>query len=212
MNHIFRRTNLQLVPLCLGLAVVGALVGILAIAADHSEAPGTRADLAADIADVYVWHQGNKLIAVLTYGGLQATTENQSAVYDEDVLYSIHIDNNADNATDIRVDARFGQNSDGQWGIQVENLPGVDGPVVGAVETVIDAGSGLSVYAGLRDDPFFFDLEGFNQTLATGTLAFDGERDSVASLNVSSIVLEMDLAAATGGSDSLAVWATSGRK
>ena len=44
----------------LGLSFVAALctvaiIGIAAFAADHSEAPGTKADVAADIADVYVW-------------------------------------------------------------------------------------------------------------------------------------------------------------
>jgi len=189
-----------------------AIIGVVAFAADHSEAPATRADNAADIADVYAWHEGNKLITVVTYAGLQATTATQSASYDEDVLYTVHIDNNADNIADSNVYVRFGKNNAGEWGVKVENLPGTSEAVMGAVETKLDAGNGLSVYTGLRDDPFFFDLEGFNQTLETGTVSFDPTRDSVAGLNISSIVLEMDLAAATNGSDSLAVWASTGRK
>ena len=97
-------------------------------------------------------------------------------------------------------------------GVQVENLPGTTEAVVGAVGEAIDAGNGLSVYAGLKDDPFFFDLEGFNTTLETGTVSFDPKRDSVAGLNVSSIILEMNLAAASNGSEQLAVWASTGRK
>lgn len=189
-----------------------AIIGVAAFAADHSEAPGTKADVAADIADVYAWHEGEKLVAVLTYAGLQATTEGQSATYDKDVLYTVHIDSDGDNASDTDVYVRFGQNGAGDWGVQVENLPGTTEAVVGAVGEAIDAGNGLSVYAGLKDDPFFFDLEGFNTTLETGTVSFNPERDSVAGLNVSSIVLEMDLAAASSGSDKLAVWASTGRK
>jgi len=194
-----------------GLVLVGIAV-LIAFAADHSEAPGTQADNAADIADFYAWHEGNKLVAIMTYGGLQATSAEQTATYDENVLYTVHIDSNGDQAADKNVNVRFGKNGAGDWGVQVENLPGATGTVSGAVNGTIDAGNGLSVYTGLRDDPFFFDLEGFNQTLATGTLAFDGTRDSVAGLNVSSIVLEMDLAAASNGSDTLAVWASTGRK
>ena len=174
--------------------------------------PGTQADPAADIADLYAWHDGDKLIAALTYAGLQAPTAGQTATYDDDIVYVIHIDNDGDNLADIRVQTRFGQNDQGQWGVQVRNLPGIAGRVSGPVETVIDAGNDLSVFAGLREDPFFFDLEGFNDTLASGTLMFDNTRDSVAGLNVSAIVLEMDLDAATNGTGTANMWATTGRK
>jgi len=187
-------------------------IGIYALAADHSEAPGTQADQAADIADIYAWHEGNKLNTILTFAGLAAPVAGQSAMYDTDTIYTVHIDNDLDNASDIDVNVRFGKNSKGEWGVKVENLPGVSEAVVGAVETVLDAGNGMSVFAGLRDDPFFFDLEGFQATLMTGTLSFDGTRDSVAGLNSSAIVLEMDLAAARAGNDKLNVWATTGRK
>ena len=183
-----------------------------AFAADHSEAPGTIADIPADIADIYAWHNGDKLVVILTYGGLQGTTADQLAIYDDDVLYTVNIDQNGDNVADVQVHTRFGQNNAGDWGVQVENLPGTSEAVVGAVGTTIDAGNGLMVYAGLRDDPFFFDLEGFNATLATGTLAFDNTRDSVAGLNVSAIVLEMDLAEASNGNANIALWATTSRK
>lgn len=199
--------------LLISVVLVGlTTVGFFAFAADHSEAPATKADNAADIADFYAWHEGDKLVTILTYAGLQATTANQAATYNEDVLYTINIDNTGDNEADLNVNVRFGKNSKGDWGIQVENLPGTSELVVGPVETTIDAGNGLSVFAGLRDDPFFFDLEGFNETLKTGTVSFNNERDSVAGLNVSSIVLEMNLAETKGSGDSLNVWATSARK
>ena len=205
-----KRSKIGIVTLIVCMSLVA--VALIAFAADHSEAPAAQADNAADIADFYAWHEGNKLVAIMTYGGLQATSATQTATYDEDVLYTVHIDTNGDQAADKNVNVRFGKNSKGDWGVQVQNLPGATGTVTGAVNSIIDAGNGLSVYTGLRDDPFFFDLEGFNQTLATGTLAFDGTRDSVAGLNVSSIVLEMDLAAAANGSNNLALWASTGRK
>jgi len=68
------------------------------------------------------------------------------------------------------------------------------------------------VFAGLRDDPFFFDLEGFEQTLQTGAVSFQDTRDSVAGLNCTAIVLEFDRAAALGGSQTLNLWTTTGRK
>jgi hypothetical protein len=96
--------------------------------------------------------------------------------------------------------------------LQVDNLPGWPDPIVGKVNSLIRRGNDLAVFAGLRDDPFFFDLEGFLETLATGTLSFDGTRDSVAGLNATAIVLEMDLTAALDGGSSLNVWATTARQ
>ena len=182
------------------------------IAADHSEAPATIADQAADIADVYAWYEGNKLITALTFAGLATPVANQAGNYDENVLYQVHIDNNDDNNADINIEIRFGQDADNNWGVQVKNLPGVSGVTSGPVDTVLSANNNYKVYAGLTDDPFFFDLDGFRQTLDSGTLSFDSNRDSIKDLNSTAIVLEMDLAAARSNGDKLNIWATTGRK
>ncbi len=182
------------------------------MAADHAEAPGATADQAADIADVYAWHEGNKLITAVTFAGLAAPAENQTGNYDKDVLYQVHIDNDDDNEADISIEVRFGQNKNNNWGVEVKNLPGASGVISGAVETVLSATNDLKVYAGLRDDPFFFDFEGFQQTLATGDLSFDSNRDSFKASNATAIVLEMDLAAASSNGNKLNIWATTGRK
>ncbi len=194
-----------------GVAMALVLACGTANSADHSEAPMASADPAADIADLYAWHSGNKLVAALTYAGLSGSMTGP--LYDDDVLYTVHVDNDGDNEADIDVLVRFGRNDDGDWGVQVENLPGSDSPLSGPVGTQISAGDGRYVWAGWRDDPFFFDLEGFTTTLQTGTLSFDNTRDSLAGLNISAFVLEMDLADARDGETGpLRVWATTGRK
>ena len=119
------------------------------------------------------------------------------------------IDHNGDNVSDFQIHTRFGQNALGDWGMQVSNLPGEAGPLVGPVETV-NAGASAQAWAGLADDPFFFDLEGFETTLMTGALSFDPNRDSLAGVNVTSIVVEVPLSAL--GSTNLSLWATTGRK
>lgn len=203
--------KIQLITLSLGVGAGLALGSSGVFAADHSEAPGTMADLAGDISDFYAWHTADdKVVAVLDFAGLAAA--GSAATYDADMLYGIHIDNNGDNEPDIDVWVRFGQNGAGEWGVQVVDLPGADATVEGAVDTVIDAGGGLRVFAGPREDPFFFDLEGYLETLDTQTIAFDMTRDSFAGLNVTAIVVEMDAATASGGMDGFQMWATSGRK
>ena len=180
-----------------------------ALAADHAEAPGTAVDPAADIADLYLWENGNgQITAVLTFAGLTAAGGN--ATYDADILYGIHIDTDLDNVEDKSIWVRYGQDGLGNWGVQVSGLPGAGAPIVGAVEQVIAAPGGR-VWTGLRDDPFFFDLQGFNDTLYTGTLGFDSTRDSLAGTNVTALVVEFDTASALDASTQARVWATSSR-
>lgn len=181
-----------------------------AFAADHNEAPGAMADPAADIADVYAWHSGSKLITAVTFAGIAASAT--APLYDDDVLYTVHIDNDNDYVPDHDVYVRFGQKDAGDWGVQVQNLPGSTGNIEGPVGTTINAGGGRMVYAGWREDPFFFDLEGFRTTLMTSALSFDNQRDFFEDRNVTAIVLEMDLAAARGTGTKLNVWATTARK
>lgn len=211
-------------------------------AADHADSDAASANAAADIADLYAWHTENgTVVAIITFAGLQAAGDPEA--YDRDVLYTLHIDNTAtaaglttnadplpsdnsnDNESDIQVHIRFGQNFEGAWGFQVENLPGADPVVQAQVGETIDAGSGVMATAGTFDDPFFFDLDGFTTTLintADATEAFDlafasldpngnGPVDAFAGTNVHAIVLEFDAATAIGdGEGLLQLWATTG--
>lgn len=196
-----------------------ALVGLLSSddlvrAADHRETPSVIADNVADIADVYTWHAGGRFVAVVTVDGIRPPTPGQTGRYDADVQYRIKI--GRDNfpstyqaAVDIVV--RVTRDGSGSWTVSADNIPGAGGTVTGAVESVLTRGS-ASVFVGLRDDPFFFDLEGFRNTLSTGTLAFDNTRDTFAGMNATAIVIETDLAAVRNGSNKLYVWATTSRK
>lgn len=197
------------------LCVTGAMLGghltdaPEARAADHAEAPGAAADPAADIADFYAWHTANDtLVMVVTFAPL--TPAGGEATWDADVLYGFHIDTDGDNAPDFNVRTRFGQNDADEWGMLVEGLPGEDGPLVGPVETMAEGTNGAKAWAGITDDPFFFDLEGYTTTLDTGTISFNPNRDSLAGVNVTSIVVEVPLSAL--GSTDLSLWATTGRK
>jgi hypothetical protein len=181
-------------------------------AADHAEAPGSRADTAADIADVYAWHDNatRRLVAVVTFDGLRPPMAGQKGTYDADVRYTIHLDRNGDQRSDADIDIQFAPAGDGASIIIVRGLPGAPPVIVGRVESVLRRGN-AQVFAGLRDDPFFFDLEGFRQTLMTGTLSFRNDRDAFAGTNLTAVVLDMDLGAALGGGTSVDIWATSAR-
>lgn len=170
--------------------------GLGIIAADHLDPPArtdpsmdSTPDRAADIADIYAWHTDTSVIFALTFSGPQAT--DRPATYDPDVLYSINVSNAAPRTTtDIPIQFRFGTGAMNQYGIQVTGLPGVTGAIEGSVEKTLEK-DGVKVRAGLFDDPFFFDLQGFRDTLSTGTLSFNSGRDFFAGQNLTAVVIEI---------------------
>jgi hypothetical protein len=189
------------------IASLALSVSAAAFAADHAEAPAAAADPAADIGDVYAWHTDSSLMMVVTFAPF-GTAEDE-ATYDPDVLYGFHIDTNDDNGSDRDVWVRFGQNEDGAWGVQAVGMTPDDTELVGPVAETVTHESGARIYAGYNDDPFFFDLTGYTETLATGDLSFDSTRDSLAGLNITAIVAEIPLE--TVGASSFQIWATTSR-
>jgi hypothetical protein len=175
------------------------------IAADHQEAPGTAAQVNADIGDYYAWHEGELMNLVLTFGTFAAP--GSAGAYDPNLLYSFHFDtsNPADGLSDLDLHARFAQDDNGNWGLQV--IGASDAPIAGPVETTTTSGD-IAIWAGLADDPFFFDLTGFQDTLSTGVLSFNPERDDVAGLNVTAIAIQLPINSILSGGGTLQTWAT----
>lgn len=88
-------------------------------------------------------------------------------------------------------------------------LPDGGGPLVGPVEQTLSR-SGMLLRAGLYDDPFFFDLQGFRETRATGTLSFDKNRNFFAGQNLTAMVVQLPVAMVNRGGP-LNIWVTSAR-
>ena len=183
---------------------LGALLlipGQLALSADHLDSPtrtdpavNPNADVGCDIADDYIWHDANFVTIVHTFGGPSALT--LPAFYDRNVLQTIDISTSPPaTSADIRIRFRFGPGANpGEHGIQIENLPGVNGALVGPVEQVLSK-DGVRAFAGLRDDPFFFDNQGLRLSRTTGVLQFTNnaaQRPSVFfAKNITALVLEI---------------------
>lgn len=220
---------------------LGALaVSVAVLSADHAESPGADADPAADLADIFVFLSpetpATKMVGAITFGGRSAPRSriDQSFYCDPSVLYVLNIDRadaagDFDDVADVRIFVRFGRNGAGACGVQFENVPGAGGTFSGRIEGVITSPAGLKAFAGLRNDPFFFDAEGFSALVASfgagapqsGDVAAAfglgtrPRRDSFANRNVSAIVFEMDLntlAPITGGvRPKMRVWGTTAR-
>jgi len=195
---MIKRRTLPYVFGGLGLAICASLAvpGFGLLAADHLDPPGrtdpsvdSTPDRAADIADIFTWHTDTSVVIAMTFSGPQA--KDLPANYDRDVIYAIDISNESPaTTTEVPIRVRFGNGGGNKWGVKVTGLPGVDGALVGPVETNLSK-NGVKVYAGLRDDPFFFDLQGFKETKSTGTLSFNNKRNFFAGQNDTVIVIEI---------------------
>ena len=201
------------------LALAGAVLwpghGILA--ADHLDPPSrtdilvdSTPDKAADIADIFAWHTANSVVIILTFAGPSPTTA--PAFYDRDVLYKINISNTDPvTTTNIPISFKFGKGAGAnQFGVQVTGVPGVNGPIVGPVETTL-VKDGVTVRAGLFDEPFFFDLQGFKETVATGKLSFDNKRNFFAGQNDTAIVIEIPSDRLNNAGHVLNIWGSTAR-
>lgn len=167
-------------------------------AADHLDPPARTdirfdptIDLPADIADIYAWTDANNLNMVYTFAGPSAGT--LAAFYDPNVRYRFHVSNAGRTDDDeFTIMAQFGRGTGGN-GIKVEGLPGVTGPIIGPVERILTAPNGVKVFAGLRSDPFFFDVLGFRATNSSGTLSILNTRDFFRDGNDTTIAVQVPL-------------------
>ena len=180
------------------------LAAFSAGAADHADAPRSTTDPSTDITDVFIFREGGKMVGAICFGGApvpRARVDGPTGRFDPDVLFIYNIDLDGDAKPEHEILVRFGRNSKGEAGVQFEGIPGAGAQLVsGAVERVLASPTGLRAYAGLRDDPFFFDFEGFVATIGSfnqtdkpkGSLMFNASRDSFSRRNLTALVFEMD--------------------
>src|SRR5262249_2318080 len=155
-----------------------------------------------DINDVYVFvspADSSKVVFVMTVNPFTAPTNQLASRFSPDVRYRFAIDTTGDAIADEYIDATFGPLLPAPQQVTVK-LPGaitVTGNVTLPTEAatpneavVIEGPQGIKVFAGPRDDPFFFDFVGFNRFLGGGQFT---KKDSFAGYNVSALVVEVPL-------------------
>jgi hypothetical protein len=205
------------VPTAALAAAVVLIPGAANRAADHLDPPG-RTDLAvdptpdlpADIADIFAWHTADKVNVVVTFGGPSSPT--QPASFDRDVLYKILVSTDAPTDTpEIVIRARFGRGTrPDEWGVRIEGVPGVNGAIEGPVDTNL-VKDGVTARAGLFDEPFFFDLQGFRESRSLGAIRFVNTRNFFDANNDTAIVLEIPRDRFASATTPLGFWTTTAR-
>jgi hypothetical protein len=219
-----------------GLATAAAAVAITVavgpepktgLAADHLDAPGLTSpggDAALDISDVYAFRgQGGKSVLVLNVNGFTAPGEQAQfasgaprVAKTKKVAYTLRIDNDGDAVSDVNLRARFGRAN--AAGVQPLTLTRNGKTVLKGRSSAfgrkrINRSKGYSVFAGMRDDPFFFDLDGFVNILSNEPgKSFIGctqpRTDRFAGTNVSSIVIAVPPRKLTDQGSTIGVWGT----
>ncbi len=182
-----------------------AALSVFLIAADHIDAPAV-AGTSTDIADFYSF-QGedpNNLVFVVDVQGLIAPGQpTEQAVFDEDVLLEINIDNNNDLVEDLVIQAIkrdttmyfFGPVAPSQTGlnsaIDEANMSG-SVPISTTTDIQTTTNNGIQFFAGPRDDPFFFDFTRYNEVIAGSATGFNNPgADTFEGTNVLSVIVEV---------------------
>jgi hypothetical protein len=213
-----RRKKIALVIVC-AILIAGGIV----YAADHMDAPAVKGQT-TDITDLYVFQGKNtdNMVFVGNSQGLLAPSATGAASFDPNTLIQFKIDNNGDNVEDFVIQAIY---KDGNIHVFGPVKPGLAGtrtkieeasfigsvPVTayGAQPIVVTCGNGIKLFAGPRDDPFFFDLNQFHAIIGGTATGFNNPgSDTFAGTNVLSIVIEVPKSLLHATKGKLGVWMT----
>lgn len=229
-------------------------------ASDHADTAENVNRIGADMTDVYIFpspQNNNNVVLVMDVRGL--IPSGQTAGFDPGVLYQIKIDTTGDSVEDLVIQSKFEGAGKRQ---KVSITPPIAPPQIGLVTTFNQGAavrsktnksfgfsinkrgrakrgggkSSMTAFAGVREDPFFIDLERLFQILPDRSTPLTGKqvdlpdpntpkvngfrgfsrdfgsnntepaRDFLADMNVLSVVVELPRAALGGGV--IRVWET----
>ena len=210
-------------------AVTALITGGIIYAADHIDTPAVTGQ-SSDITDLYVFRAQdvNNLVFVANTQGLLTPGSTAAAKFDANTVIEFNIDNNNDAIEDLVIQCKYdaASNSMQVYGPILPSEKGTRSKLEGTVTAsatvtaygsapVIGTGAtGIKVFAGPRDDPFFFDLTQFKKILAgtaTGFLPVGLASDTFAGTNVLSVVVEVPKTL-LGGTGSINVWLETKKK
>jgi len=211
----------------IGSLVAVALTGGIIFAADHIDAPAVTGangtSTGADITDVYAFQSpadNSKMVFVMNVEGLMSPAVTSMASFPDNVMYEFNIDNNGDNVEDLVIQALVQNGKIRVYGPVAPATAGTsstvrtNGPMTEAAVTAYNASSpvtgsntnGIKVFAGPRDDPFFFDLVRYKEIIGGTQTSFRNPGvDTFAGTNVMSIVVEVPKSM-LGNASTINIW------
>ncbi len=185
--------------------------------ADHLDAPGLKPpnmDASIDITDLFVFQKPGDPSTTIIALDVNPVAPTYADAFSAEAVYEVKLDTDGDAVAEIAYRISFSPKAQGAQHATVRRAVGAsasgnggDGEILfqdvpvafDATITIAEAG-GHRFFAGIRSDPFFFDLEGYK-----GGLVFTGA-DTFLDKNVFSMVLELPNSA-LGPSAHVGVWA-----
>ncbi len=229
----------------LAIALLAPVLSMPAVVrgSDHADTAENANRQGADMTDVYIFPSatpGNVVLVMDTHGLIPAGM-GSSVYFDPNVLYQIKIDNTGDYVEDLVIQAKFdGVGPNQQVRIAGPLKPSRTGlmsnftthsPIAGTINSLnFVPAPGMRVFAGVRSEPFFFDLAQYYMIFPDRATPLTGVQvnlpdpdapkapgfrnpgvDFFANLNVMTIVVDLPraLLAPTGGKlGVISVWET----
>lgn len=227
----------------MGLLALAGLVAslgagsLLVSAADHLDAPTTKLNHRIDITDLYAFKSAGGTTLIVNVNPLTSPADSNTARFSTNAIYQFNIDRDGNAVADMAYRVKFSNTNALADGTVVQDYT-IKRSVGSAARA--DAWTGTTVatghttgyqrplrigsiagggktFAGVRDDPFFFDLPGFvefKHQLQAGSTdlsvllgGFTGT-DTFAGTNVSSIAIEVPNIRLGGTGRTIGVWAT----
>lgn len=193
-------------------------IAIPLLASDHGDAPLVSNDQGTDLGDVYLFpdpNDANQLVMVMTTRGFLVPGEaGNLAFFQSGMTYRFGIENTGDAIEDASIAITFdertaafsdqtatitatGVANEGTFTAQT-TAPSLDA-VAPAFVTTNDVTTGITFFAGVVDDPFFFDVVGLGRFLSGGMAAdLMRGRDTFAGYNTMAIALSIPIADVMG--------------
>lgn len=203
-------------------------------AADHAESTSVSADVGADIADVFAFldpMDNSRVILAMTFEGFIVPGQaGNLGFFPPDILYRFEIENNGDAVADRYIDVTFSPQTSrtvpqtasivmsGRKGVRyppffarftapttVPNTSPTPPPFVVTTDPI----SQISFFAGLTDDPFYFDSVGFSRFVSSvlagspNPSTLNRARDVFAGYNIHSIALSVPAHMLRGSADNV---------
>jgi hypothetical protein len=238
MRHRLSRGPYRLLVLATAIAST-AIVGKV-LASDHQDTPEVELNQNMDINDVYAF-PGSTPDRIALAMTTASPIAGQGLSFDPNLLYQIKIDNTGDAMEDLVFQITFNSATGSTQIVRVAGpvAPAMQGTrstlvntsqvLEGAVGTTIGSATGIQVFAGLRADPFFIDLEQFFKIIpdrrpSTGALSTPLTQtatsfrspgvDLLRPFNALAIVIELpkaQLLSSTAADAKIGVWGTISR-
>ena len=228
-----------------GIAALGSTLAVVrsSSASDHQDTPEVELSPRMDVNDVYAFPgaSADRIVLAMTTSSPITPAQSSGAAFDPNLLYQLKIDNTGDGVEDKVIQITFsGLGANQQVIVRGPVAPAQTGTmntlvssgtsVTGATNSNLGSATGMQVFAGIRDDPFFLDLEQFfrivpdrkpvsgplsqlpDQATASSFRPAGQAVDYLRGINTLAIVLEMPTAMLTdGGTRKIGVWGTISR-